>query len=73
MKFALSLVPVAAACLAIPAVAQEETPVQQGEAKESTEAKEAEKICKRVALGMDSRRKERVCLTPSEWRKLNLR
>ena len=74
MKFPLSLLAASAAALtpllALPALAQE-TPAKPAEEQSSKEAKDDKKVCKRVSMGMGSRRAERVCLTPEEWRKAN--
>ncbi len=68
MKFVVLLLAAAAANLAAPTIARETaTPL----ADEPKQAKEAEKICRMVALDTGSRRKERLCLTASEWRKFN--
>jgi hypothetical protein len=70
MNFVLPLLAVAAAGLALPVTAQDTSPAPAAEA-EPKDAKEGEKICKRVALDVDSRRKEKLCLTRDEWRELN--
>jgi translation elongation factor EF-Ts len=45
-------------------------PVQQTETK-GEEADKPAKICRKVAEGMNSRRKVEMCMTAQEWRKFN--
>ena len=70
MKAVLHLLVAAAAGVASPALA-ESPPVSPAPPAEATADKEPKKICRSVALNTDSRRKERLCLTPAEWRELN--
>lgn len=68
MNFVLSVLVAAAAGVTAPAAGHSATASPQEEPKQ---VKEAEKICRLVALNPDSRRKERLCLTSAEWRELN--
>lgn len=45
-------------------------PVAQAEVKTDQTATE-KKICRKVADGMNSRRKVNLCMTATEWRKFN--
>ena len=49
--------------------ADEET----GTAEKSSEATEAERVCRYIKLDMSSRRKTKVCRTVEEWNALNNR
>ena len=65
MMTLLTLVAGYALALGAAAPAQGAEPVTPA----STEEKKAdEKVCRYVALGMDSRRKEKICLTETQWR-----
>ncbi len=54
--------------LSLPVLASEP---KQEEARSEEKPKATKKICKRIATGMGSRVKERVCLTREQWRELN--
>jgi hypothetical protein len=70
MKIAFPLLAAAIAGFAAPALAEEAT-TKPAQDETSKEAKKDQKICRLVALQAGSRRKERVCLTPAEWRENN--
>ena len=67
MTFLLSAVATAAISLAASPNEPQPEPVNTAAQQKKAE----EKICKLVALQMGSRRKEKVCLTASEWRDYN--
>lgn len=68
MRNLFAAVLLGAASLTVPAFAGEP---ENGDAERAEKPKKEQKICKRVATEMGSRRKERVCLTSDEWRKVN--
>ncbi|MBO6609149.1 hypothetical protein [Altererythrobacter sp.] len=60
---------------ALVAQAQPAPPAEQNseQTAEQVQEEKAEdkRICRRISVGMGSRKKERVCMTSGEWREFN--
>ena len=51
--------------------ASEPPKAEQPKQEEADTTQEPKKICRQIAMQMNSRRKERVCMTKEEWRDFN--
>ena len=70
MNSLVALLSAVAATVPTPQLGNEAAPkTEQPQAQ--TQAQTSDRICRRVALDIGSRKKEEVCLTAKEWRVFN--